>query len=398
MPYSKKRGSATLRDVNGQLRARPGRRRAPRATAAKDRPVRGDPGTVHKTWMMDGILNDPGDLNAYTGLTTRQFDYLLDLFMEEIGRRHQTRLFGDGGNTVATTPTTGPDSGNRRRLDHRHALLLTLMDYKTAVTSWRLAAIFGPSPATISSYISLCRPVLAMILPSPRAIADEIAACRTAGELRWLIYDDDGGGGGGMPGDRIRTPRARHPLRKTRKRPGPDGTEKHPPDTPAAIGRRNAIPHAGSVLSEILRDAIPANLPAGAFPETADPGTPRGDGNGPAGDSGSLECAGPRPGTAPVRPAKRTRRIRPAAARNKKGNGTISLKRTGVGSVIGRMRHYKILQTPHRGTPELRRSIIIVAGLVNYTEHFEQIRDGTGQYGSMMAKERQERLNRSRRR
>ena len=49
----------------------------------------------------------------------KHFDYLLPLFIKEIGRRKKTPLFGDGGPRAS-------DLGNGCKLKRRHALLLVL--------------------------------------------------------------------------------------------------------------------------------------------------------------------------------------------------------------------------------------------------------------------------------
>ena len=45
---------------------------------------------MYKLETLDNILDDSGDLKAFIGITTEQFDRISDMFIDEIEHKRQT--------------------------------------------------------------------------------------------------------------------------------------------------------------------------------------------------------------------------------------------------------------------------------------------------------------------
>ena len=353
----------------------------------KNRHARRDPKTMHKLETLDNILNDSGDLKAFTGLTTEQFDRMLDMFIDEIERKRQTPLFRDGGTGIS-------DPGNRCKLDRRHALLLTLMRHRTGMTQEQLAAMYGAVQSAVCQYLKLCGPILERILPTPKKITRETAACRTAKELKEFI---PGRNGGEVIVDGTRTPHVR-PDGESQKAFYSGKIHLHSLNTLVSISSDEVILHISTTMPGSRHDIIMVDQLADAFPSMADPDTPVRDRIRLVKDSGFQGSDRRLPGTIPVQPAKKTVKKKLGATQKRK-NKMIGRKRIPVEHVIGDMKDYKIMHRPYEGTPtQFNHHVNIVAGLVNYVKLFKQIKSGTGLYGSLMNKWHDERWKRPRRR
>ena len=125
----------------------------------------------------------------------------------------------------------------------------------------------------------------------------------------------------------------------------------------------------------------------------ADPGTPE-KRIRLIGDSGFQGSEKRLPGIVPVNLAKRTGK-KDLTGAQKKWNVKISKTRHRIENTYADMKHNQILCKPFRGTPEhFNRIFNIVAGLRNFVLLFKEIAAGTGLYGSMMARWREERRKR----
>ena len=160
-------------------------KRGPAAGRRQGRAPRGRPAAGGGLGPLDAILIDDGLLQSRIGLNREQFDYLLEMFSEEIDLRGAAALFGDGGDGA---------------LARNHALLLSLMYLLSDATEDDLADMSGSDPATIHRYVEACMPILEDVLPTPERISG-MAARETAEETGRSVP-------GGKPRhDSSRTPR-----------------------------------------------------------------------------------------------------------------------------------------------------------------------------------------------
>ena len=207
---------------------------------------------------LDGIIQDPKRLRATTMMSPEQFDYLCVRFAERVAERGIYRLFWDDDLRAS-------DPGTRSRLYIRHALLMSLLHKKEAITEAALGAIFGIDQGTASRYLKVVNGVLAEILPTARNLTEIIRG----------IYERRSGAEGGAEDETAKsgteppfragspTPVPAAAAGPAPERPGPLSTSGPPapvaatdePPAPTVIGApadSNGIPGilAGPVLEE----------------------------------------------------------------------------------------------------------------------------------------------------
>ena len=177
---------------------------------------------------LDGIIRDPKRLRAVTMLDPEQFDYLCVRFAQRVAERGLYRLFWDDDARAS-------DPGTRSRLYARHALLMSLLHKREAITEATLGVFFGIDRGTASRYLKVVNGVLVEMLPTARNLTGTIRG----------IYERNGGAEGGSAEPGAGPPFRTGPPRRSRPPPGqpPSGPGRSPrpgrrPPSPRPTSRR----------------------------------------------------------------------------------------------------------------------------------------------------------------
>ena len=267
------------------------------------------------------------------------------------------------------------------------------MRIKADPSQEQLAGLFAVDQGSVSRYLKMNKRVMEEVLPTPKNIYKEIAACETDEERKKFM---PGKKGGDLTVDGTRVPHVRPSDEAEQREYYTRKNKTHCTNTLTVTNRRTVTAHVSETLPGSRNDTVMLEGLAETFPSMADPGTPEKERIRLIGDSGFRGSEKRLPGITPVNPAKRTAKELTAA--QKEWNGEISKTRYRIENTCADMKHNQILRRPFRGTPEHFRIFNIVAGLRNFVLLFKETAAGTGRYGSMMARRREERLKRPPRR
>ena len=388
MPNSLKRQLAMAKNEIKWLKAELEAERALwKPPAAEKRLQRGDPALMHSAEWLHRIMNDPAQSKCWTGLAPEEIKLLLADYVEAIERMNKTPLFRNCASTASAR-------GNRCKLEYEHTVYLFLMRIKTDLTQDQLAGLFGVDQSTACRHLELNERVMEEVLPTPKNISREIAACETDEERKMFM---PGKKGGGLTVDGTRVPRARPSDEAEQREYYTRKNKTHCTNTLTVTNRRTVTAHVSETLPGSRNHTVMPGGLAGAFPSMADPGTPEKERIRLIGDSGFQGSEKRLPGIVPVNPVKRTAKKELTAAQ-KEWNANVSKTRYKIENTYADMNN-QILRRPFRGTPDHSNRIFnIVAGLRNLVLLFKEIAAGTGLYGSMMAGWREARLKRPPRR
>ena len=385
MPNSLKRQLAMAENKIKQLEAELGGERGLwKSTAAEKWLQRGDPALMHSAEWLHRIMNDPVQSKCWTGLAPEEINLLLADYVEAIERMRMTPLFRNCASTASAR-------GNRCKLEYDHSLYLSLIRIKTDLTQGDLAGMFTVDQSTVCRHLELNERVMEEVLPTPKNISREIAACETDGERKKFM---PGKKGGDLTVDGTRVPHVRPSDEAEQREYYTRKNKTHCTNTLTVTNRRTVTVHMSKTLPGSSNYTVMPWGLAEVFPSMADPGTPEEKRARLIGDSGFQGSEKRLPGIVPVNPVKRTAKKELTAAQ-KEWNANVSKTRYRIENTFADMKNNQILRRPFRGTPErFNRIFNIVAGLRNFVLLFKEIAAGTGLYGSMMARWREERRKR----
>lgn len=354
-----------------------------------DRTSRGNPKQMHTLEALDNILHEEKALHACSGLTSEEYEYLFELYDEEIDRLGKTPLFKEDEYRKS-------DQGNRCKLYKRHALLLILTHLYTGLPQQALGAIFGIDQSAVSRYLALNRRVLEKILPTAKTISAAIAKLRESKAVeQFLPGDKRTDASGDLWLDGARCPLQRPTDKELQKETYSGKVKMHSINTLFGTNKDGIIVWTSSTQPGSTHDIKMTDELAKIFPSVAVEG---GVQIRVIADLGFLGMDKRLPGITVLIPEKRPKNGQ-LTKKQKERNKKISSKRVRVEHDIGRAKNYKILKRPYGGTPsEFNRELNIVTGLVNLHTLFSQLRNGSGLYGTLMAKRRKAGLKRHRRR
>ena len=385
MPNSLKRRLAMAENKVKRLEAeREAERALWKSPAAEERLRRGDPALMHSAETLYRIMNDPAHSKCWTGMTPEEIKLLLVNYIEAIERMRMTPLFRNCASTASAR-------GNRCKLDYERLLYLSLIHIKATLSQDQLAGMFGVDQSAICRYLKLNERVMDEVLPTPKNISREIAACKTDEERKKFM---PGKKGGDLTIDGTRVPHVRPSDEKEQREYYTRKNKTHCTNTLTVTNRKTVTVHMSKTLPGSRNDIVMLEGLAETFPSMADPDTPEKKRIRLIGDSGFQGSEKRLPGIIPVNPAKRTAKKELTAAQ-REWNLEISKTRYKIERTYADMKWNQILRRPFRGTPEqFNRIFNIVAGLRNFVLLFREIAAGTGLYGSMMAGWREDRLKR----
>ena len=385
MPNSLKRRLAMSENEVKRLKAKLEAENALWKSPAAERRLQcGDPARMHSAEWLHRIMNDPVQSKCWTGLAPEEIKLVVAYYTEAIERMNKTPLFRNCASTASAR-------GNRCKLEYEHAVYLSLMRIKADPTQEQLSGLFAVDQGSVSRYLKMNERVMEEVLPTPKNISKEIAACKTDEERKKFM---PGKKGGDLTVDGTRVPHVRPSDEEEQRDYYTRKNKTHCTNTLTVINRRTVTVHMSETLPGSRNDIVMLEGLAETFPSMADPGTPEKERIRLIGDSGFQGSEKRLPGIIPVNPAKRTAK-KDLTAAQKEWNGGISKKRYKIENTYADMKNNQILRRPFRGTPEhFNRIFNIVAGLRNLVLLFKEIAAGTGLYGSMMAGWREARLKR----
>ncbi len=385
MPNSLKRQLAMAKNEIKRLKAeREGERALWKSPAAEKRLQRGDPALMHSAEWLHRIMNDPVQSKCWTGLAPEEIKLVVADYIEAIERMNKTPLFRNCASTASAR-------GNRCKLDYEHTVYLFLIRIKADPSQDQLAGLFGVDQSTVCRHLELNERVMEEVLPTPKNISKEIAACETDEERKKFM---PGKKGGDLTVDGTRVPHVRPSDEAEQREYYTRKNKTHCTNTLTVTNRRTVTVHMSKTLPGSRNDIVMLEGLAETFPSMADPDTPEKERIRLIGDSGFQGSEKRLPGIVPVNPVKRTAKKELTAAQ-KEWNANVSKKRYKIENTYADMKNNQILRRPFRGTPEhFNRIFNIVAGLRNFVLLFKEIAAGTGLYGSMMARWREERRKR----
>ncbi len=134
---------------------------------------------MHRLEVLEDIIGGRS-LQATTSLNLRQFEYILNLYMEKAKKHTECPLFSEDEDD-------GP--GNRCKLSYRHAFLLALMRKRGNLIQEQLAAFFGIDQSTVCRYIKFSDIIFLEILPTPYKISQKIRNTCTIEDLMKIVPD-----------------------------------------------------------------------------------------------------------------------------------------------------------------------------------------------------------------
>ncbi len=165
MPNSLKRRLAMSGNEVKRLKTELGAERALwKSTAAEKRLQRGDPALMHSAEWLHRIMTDPVQSKCWTGLAPEEIKLLLANYVKAIERMRTTPLFRNCASTASAR-------GNRCKLEHEHAVYLSLIRIKADPTQDHLAGLFGVDQSSVCMHLKLNERAMEEVLPTPKNIS-----------------------------------------------------------------------------------------------------------------------------------------------------------------------------------------------------------------------------------
>ena len=135
--------------------------------------------------MFDGVISDMSSLYSATLCSREEFRCILEHSEACAIASGDVSLFRDDGSMAS-------DLGNRCKLRFRYALLTTLIRKKDNPAQGMLQAIFWVGQTSVCRYLKVMDMILAEVLPTAKNISEEITACETKEEFKWIVPEQDG--------------------------------------------------------------------------------------------------------------------------------------------------------------------------------------------------------------
>ena len=310
---------------------------------------------LHRKEMLHDILSNERKIKKTTSFDMAQFNYIYDLFKEKCEKSDNVPLFAEDKKS---------SPGNRCALNKKSVLLLSLLHKKENITQDILEVLFGVNQSAISRYLKFADSILPDILPTAAKITKRIKNAETAEEFEKIVPDRTII----VDGTEVRRQR---PQDKTTRDNTYSGKKKaYTFNTTIITNKVGLIIQIGKTFEGGTHDLTMIKEDKIDFGKWSDSmynsNTPKKDRLEVLGDKGYKGMQKYYPGATVVMPAKKKKGVE-FTPEQKAENKAISGRRITVEHSIGRMKRWKIIAGPYRGTKEqFEKDLMIVSGLANF--------------------------------